>query len=123
MAIKIIPFIWLSVVSLVLITHKPAGLLTSLIVEKEDSFGAQITLNILCTVFLMFIFMTLIGGWIGAGQIRLDHIQTFFLKWPRNFTISLAVELLLAQPIARLMILKWHHLKDKNEEYRQCVDL
>lgn len=37
--IKVIPFIWISVIALVLITYKPAEWLTSRIVEEEDSFS------------------------------------------------------------------------------------
>lgn len=111
-ALKIIPFIWLSVICLVLITYKPAEWMTSKIVQKGDGFHSHITINILCTVFLMSIFLTVIGTWIGSRQISLTPIKLFFYKWPRNFTISFAVELCIAQPIARFAILKIHQLKD-----------
>lgn len=39
----------------------------------------------------------------------------FFYKWPRNFTISFLVEACIAQPIARLVILKLHQVYDKSE--------
>jgi hypothetical protein len=111
-AIKIIPFIWVSVIALVLITFKPAEWLTSRIVKEGDSFSSHITINILCTVFLMSIFLTVIGTWIGTRQVSMDPIHMFFYKWPRNFSISLAVELLIAQPIARAVMLKIHQNKD-----------
>lgn len=115
-AIKVIPFIWISVIALVFITYKPAEFLTAQIVQKKDSFGAQITINILCTVFLMSIFLTVIGTWIGTGQMSMQPIRLFFYKWPRNFTISFIVEAFIAQPIARLVILKLHKMQDiKNE--------
>jgi hypothetical protein len=112
-AIKIIPFIWICVVALVLITHKPAEWLTASIVEKGDSFNSHIIINILCTVFLMSIFLTVIGTWIGNRQVNMEPIRMFFYKWPRNIAISFAVEAFIAQPIARAVMLKMHQIKDK----------
>ena len=111
-AIKIMPFIWISVIALVLLTHKPAEWLTSKIIEKDDSFGAHMIVNTLCTVFLMSIFLTVIGTWIGTRQISMEPIRMFFYKWPRNFAISFAVESIIAQPIARFVMLKMHTAMD-----------
>lgn len=113
-ALKIMPFIWISVIILVLLTYKPAEWLTSKIINKEDSFRSVIVINILCTVFLMSIFLTVIGTWIGSRQISMEPIHGFFYRWPRNFTISFAVELLIAQPIARYVMLKIHLVKEQN---------
>ena len=116
-ALRVIPFIWLSVIALVLLTYKPAEWLTGKIIEQGDSFNAHIVVNILCTVFLMSIFLTVIGTWIGSRQISMEPIRMFFYKWPRNFAISFAVESLIAQPIARLVMLKMHQIKDsKNSD-------
>lgn len=112
-AIKIIPFIWVCVIALVLITYKPAEWLTAKIVEKGDSFNSHIVINILCTVFLMSIFLTVIGTWIGNRQVNMAPIRMFFYKWPRNIAISFAVEAFIAQPIARVIMLKMHQIKDK----------
>ena len=43
----------------------------------------------------------------------MEPIRMFFYKWPRNFAISFAIESLIAQPIARIVILKMHQIKDK----------
>lgn len=110
-ALKVIPFIWISVIALVLLTYKPAECLTAKIVDKDDSFRSHIVINILCTVFLMSIFLTVIGTWIGSRQISMEPIRMFFYKWPRNFAISFGVELLIAQPIARFVMLKLHEVK------------
>jgi accessory gene regulator protein AgrB len=115
-ALKVIPFIWPCVIALVLITYKPAEKMTYLIIKKEDSFGAHMTVNILCTVFLMSIFLTVIGTWIGSRHISLEPVRLFFYKWPRNFAISFAVEAVIAQPIARLVMNKLHKVKDKHKE-------
>jgi hypothetical protein len=106
--IRVIPLIWLSVIALVLLTYKPAEWLTSKLVHKEDSFNSHITINILCTVFLMSIFLTVIGTWIGTRQISIEPIRMFFYKWPRNFAISFFIEALIAQPIARFVMLTIH---------------
>ncbi|MBO1685610.1 hypothetical protein HJU46_05830 [Clostridium butyricum] len=111
--LKVMPFIWMSVVALVLITHKPAELLTNSIINKDDSFNSHIIVNTLCTVLIMSIFLTVIGTWIGTIHISMEPINMFFYKWPRNFAISLGVELCIAQPIARFVMLKIHLIKDK----------
>lgn len=110
--LTVLPFIWMSVIGAVLLTYMPAEKLTSIIVSKKDSFHAQIIVNTLCTVFLMSILLTIIGTWIGTRSITLEPIRLFFYKWPRNFAISLFVELCIAQPAARLAILKLHLRKD-----------
>lgn len=112
-ALQVIPFIWLSVISLVLLTYKPAEWMTEKITAKEDSFHAHIVINIMCTVFLMSIFLTVIGTWIGGRQITMEPVRMFFFKWPRNFSISFAVELLIAQPIARLVLFRLHQAADQ----------
>lgn len=111
-ALKVIPFIWITVIALVLLTYKPAEWMTSQIIEKEDSFGAHIVVNILCTVFMMSIFLTVIGTWIGNRQVSMEPIHMFFYKWPRNFAISFAVEACIAQPIARMIMIRMHKVKD-----------
>ena len=53
--LTVLPFIWLSVLAIVLLTYIPAEKLTAAIVDKDDSFHSHIVINILCTVFLMSI--------------------------------------------------------------------
>ena len=110
--IKVIPFIWLAVIALVLITYKPAEWLTARVVKEGDSFGAHIVINILFTVFLMSIFLTVVGTWIGTRHVSMEPIRMFFYKWPRNFAISFFVESCIAQPIARFVMLKLHQYRD-----------
>lgn len=112
-ALQVLPMIWISVVAVVLLTYVPAEKLTRKIVSQGDSFRAQVTVNILCTVFLMSVILTVLGTWIGTGSVTWEPIQTFFFKWPRNFAISLAVELCFAQPIARLVIWRFHLWLDR----------
>ena len=111
-ALKGIPFIWIAVIFTVLITHKPAELLTNKIVSKEDSFNSQVTINILCTVLMMSVILTIVGTWIGTREVSFFPIKNFFFIWPRNFAIAFAVEVLIAQPIARTVMVKYHKLVD-----------
>ena len=52
--------------------------------------------------------MTIIGTWIGQRQISFASFYTYFNNWPRNFGIAFAVEALIAQPIARKVLLFKH---------------
>lgn len=114
--LSVLPFIWLAVIVVVLITYKPAEWLTTRIVKEGDSFGAHIVVNILCTVLFMSILLTVIGTWIGTRHISLEPIRLFFHKWPRNAAISFAVEACVAQPIARFVMLKLHQRADAKEQ-------
>ena len=54
--------------------------------------------------------MTIVGAMIAMQTISLTPFQQFFYKWPRNFTIALLTEMLIAQPIARCVM---HYLHKK----------
>ena len=112
--LTVIPFIWLSVVALVLLTYLPAQWLTDRICAQGDSFRARVTVNILCTVLLMSVFLTVIGTWIGSRSLTWEPIRLFFYKWPRNFALSLGVEALVAQPIARWVMQRLHRAQSRN---------
>jgi len=114
--LAVIPFIWVAVILLVLLTYKPVEWLTSKLVGENDSFNSHIIINILCTVFLMSIFLTIIGTWIGTRSLSMEPIRTFFYKWPRNFAISFFIESFIAQPIARLVMLKLHESSSVGNE-------
>lgn len=114
--LKVLPFIWLSVVAVVVLTYVPAEWLTNKLVKKEDSYSAHIIINILCSVFFISIFMTVIGTWIGSRHISMEPITHFIYKWPRNFGLAFFIELLVAQPIARFVITQMHKVMDKNKQ-------
>ena len=111
--LSVLPFIWLSVIAIVILTYIPAEKMTEKIVDKKDSFRSHIVVNILCTVFLMSILLTVVGTWIGTRSITWEPIRMFFYKWPRNFAISLFVEMCIAQPIARFVIYRLHSRLDR----------
>lgn len=113
-ALHTVPLIWPVVIALVLLTEKPAGKLTHKIVSEGDSFNSVILANILCCVLLMSVVLTVVGTWIGMRQISMAPFYSFFRNWPRNFAISFAVESLIAQPIARFAMLKFHLATEKS---------
>ena len=108
--LAVIPEMWLSIIIVVLLASKPASFLKESIVSEKDSFNTQITINILCNVLIVSAVMTIIGTWIGQQQFFILSLHTYFNNWPRNFAIAFVVEALIAQPIARQVLL-YHHLK------------
>lgn len=106
--LSIIPFMWLAVIIIVLLAQKPATILKDHFVGQHDSFSAQVTVDILCHVIIVSALMTIVGTWIGQRQISLAPFYTYFNNWPRNFGIAFAVEGLIAQPIARQVLLYKH---------------
>ena len=114
--LEVLPFIWLCVIALVILTYKPAEAMTNKILKKEDSYNAHILTNILCTVFLMSIILTIVATWIGERFVSWEAFELFFYRWPRNFAISIAVECFIAQPIARFIIFKMHKHNDAKHQ-------
>jgi len=107
--LKVLPFIWVCVVLLVTLVANPiVGKLLPKFVKPTDSFNAQVLFNILFSVTILSILLTVIGSWIGMREISWEPIQTFFYSWPRNFFIAFWVEVLIAQPIARFAMKKLH---------------
>ncbi len=113
-ALHTVPLIWPVVIALVLLTEKPAGKMTRKIVREGDSFNSVILTNTLCCVLLMSVILTIVGTWIGMRQISMAPIYGFVRNWPRNFAVSFAVESLVAQPIARFAMLKFHLAAEKS---------
>ncbi|MBQ6144392.1 MAG: hypothetical protein IJI81_01235 [Lactococcus sp.] len=99
--LTILPVMLVAVVIFVLLTHMPAEKVAAILTEETDSFNAKITITILINVAIMSVLMTIVGAMIAMQTISLTPFQQFFYKWPRNFTIALLTEMLIAQPIAR----------------------
>ncbi|MGE7602587.1 hypothetical protein ACQKL5_08755 [Peribacillus sp. NPDC097675] len=107
--LQVIPFVWVCVVILVTFVANP--LVTKLVpkfVKPTDSFNARVLFTILFSVTILSILLTIMGSWIGMGEISWEPFQRFFYSWPRNFFIAFWVETLIAQPIARLAMKKLH---------------
>jgi hypothetical protein len=104
----ILPILWFTVILVVLLVREPATMLADKIVCPTDSFNAHIVINTLCSVFMVSIILTVVGTWIGGRHISIEPIVHFFEIWPRNFAIAFFVEILLAQPVARLVMHHYH---------------
>lgn len=107
--LKILPFMWLIVILLVSFIAGPlVGKVLPKFVGSTDGFNARILLNIVLNVTVLSILLTIIGNWVGTKQISLEPFQHFFPKWFRNFGVAFWIELLFAQPIARLAMKQLH---------------
>lgn len=107
--LKIIPFAWIALMVLIRFIVKPlAGRLFNRFSSETDGFNARILLNIVLNVSMISFVMTIIGPWIGMGEINFDTLDHFFPAWFRNFGIAFWVELLFAQPIARAVMKSIH---------------
>lgn len=95
-------FMWPTVIVIVLLTSKAGDFLASKILgDGENNFEAAMVITAMCHVFLISIIMSVVGAWLGTGHISMKPITGFFYNWPRNFTIALFTETVVAQPIAR----------------------
>lgn len=107
--LKIIPFMWVIVVLLVRLVSGPiVGKVLPKFVGKTDGFNARILLNTLLNVTVLSICLSIIGTWVGTGEVNLEPFTNFFHIWPRNFGVAFWIELLIAQPIARFIMKKMH---------------
>lgn len=106
--LRVMPLLLVAVVAVVLLTMKPAQVLTARLVRPGDSFRAHMILHALCSVLLISLVMTVVGTWIGTRQVSTEPLDQFAHLWPRNCTIAFLVEALLAQPVAR-QVMRRHH--------------
>lgn len=87
-------------------------MVTARFLEDGDSYNAHILVNILATVCMMSVILTVVAPWIAAGHVSPEPVEHFFFRWPRNFAVSFAVEALVAQPIARVAMNRLHLMLD-----------
>ncbi|GAA0492846.1 hypothetical protein GCM10008986_19070 [Salinibacillus aidingensis] len=114
--LQVLPFVWISVILLVTLVANPiVNELLPKFVGPKEGFNARVLFNILFSVTILSILLTVIGSWIGLGEISLEPIQTFFYSWPRNFFIAFWVEALIAQPAARFVMKKLHASQSVNK--------
>lgn len=112
--LKVIPIMWMIVIMLVRFVAEPlVGKVMPKFVGQTDGFNARVLLNILLNVTILSIFLTIIGPWVGTKQINLEPFQNFFHSWFRNFGVAFWIELIFAQPIARLVMKKLHAKQER----------
>jgi hypothetical protein len=112
--LTVLPLIWVAVIGTVLLTQKPARKLVGAILRPTDSFNAHIVIETLISVCLIATIMSVVGRWIGERQVGPEAIMGFFYTFPRAFTIAFATEMLIAQPVARFVMQKYHLRRDNN---------
>lgn len=114
--LKILPIMWIIVVLLVRLVAGPiVGKVMPMFVGKTDGFNARVLLNTLLNVTVLSLFLSVIGTWVGMGEISLEPFKNFLYIWPRNFAIAFWIELLIAQPIARFAMKKLHQSQARKE--------
>jgi hypothetical protein len=115
--LKILPFMWIIVVLLVRLV---AGPLVRKVMPKfmgqTDGFNARVLLNILLNVTVLSSSLSIIGTWVGTRQVSLEPFRNFLHVWPRSFGIAFWIELLVAQPIARLAMKTLHARQERETE-------
>ena len=100
---------WVIVILLVRLVAGPiVGKLLPIFVGKTDGFNARVLLNTLLNVTVLSLCLSIIGTWVGLGEINTVPFEKFLHIWPRNFAIAFWIELLFAQPIARFVMKKMH---------------
>ena len=115
--LKILPIMWVIVVLSVRFIAGPlVGKIMPKFVGQTDGFNARVLLNTLLNVTVLSIWLTIIGTWIGSGQISMEPIENFFSIWPRNFGVAFWIELIVAQPIARFVMKKMHERQANRAE-------
>lgn len=117
--LKLIPIMWIIAM---IIENVLVGKIASFLVDKftseTDSYNAKNLFNILFCVCGMSLLMSIIGNVVGTGDI-VSAVTSLPTHWPRNFCVAFWCQILLAQPVARLVMKKIHlyNMKTENEDY------
>lgn len=111
--IKSIPIVW--VVAMVwesFVIGRIAHKLVSVFEEPTDGFNAHILFNIVFVVVMMSASMTIIGPVVCGEPIKLA-VSGWLHHWPRNFCVAFWCECLLAQPVARKVMVAIHKRQER----------
>lgn len=108
--IKVFPiFFVLAMVLEHFIVSRFAETMVNKFVNDTDSFNARLLFTVLFTVIGMSCMMTLIGDVVGHGlRIESGIVGRYVSALPRNFSIVLFIELVIAQPVARKVMTTIH---------------
>lgn len=97
-----------------------AGKVVNRYITPTDSVNTFLCFNLIMCVLLMSVILTFVGGVVGEGIacLRYGHeLDIVALAehwpeiWPRNFCIAFWVEMLIAQPAARMTMAAIHKKK------------
>lgn len=113
-AIIAMPLLWVVIMLLMtFLVGRVSDYLIRRFGSQTDSVNARIVMNIVCCVAMMSVIMTAIGPLVGSLMsltINLEGFENWINNWPVNFCVAFWIEMLLAQPIAR-MIMKRKHIR------------
>lgn len=122
--LHVIPVMWVVVVLSVTMVARPlVGKLTVRFTAPTDGFNARVLFNVLFSVTILSILLTIIGTWIGKREFDMEPVQNLFYHWPRNFFIAFWVEILIAQPAARLVMRKLHQRQARKAERENGLEI
>lgn len=111
--LKSLPLVWIIAMLLeTVIVGRIAEKMVHTFSDTTDGFNAKMLFTIFFTVIGMSLIMTIIGAMLGNG-ISLASFAALS-HWPRNFSIALFCELLIAQPPARF-VMKTLHLRQESK--------
>lgn len=69
--LKVIPFMWLAVVLSIIISQWPANKLKNALSSVDDSFNAQVLVNVFSHVLIISALMTVLSNWIINSSVEL----------------------------------------------------
>ena len=118
--LQIIPtyiVVWVIVMLLMtFIVGRLADFFIARYLAPSDSANARIVANIVVCVTFMSMIMSAIGPIIGTvveGHLSLEQTYRWIYNWPYNFCAAFWIEMVLAQPVARMLMRKLHIRKLK----------
>lgn len=107
-----LPLVWAVVMLLMtFLVGRTANLIVNRFSAPSDSVNVHIVLNIVCCVTMMSVIMTALGPLIGSVmslQLNIHGFENWIYNWPINFCIAFWIEMLLAQPTARMVMRRKH---------------
>lgn len=115
--LKLLPIMWgIAMVVQSVFVGKIASFLANKFTSETDSYNAKNLFNMLFCVCGMSLLMSVIGNVVGTGDI-VSAVTSLPTHWPRNFCVAFWCKILLAQPVARLVMKKIHlyNMKTENE--------
>lgn len=118
-SITCLPILWIIVMLLMtFIVGRIANYGVQRFTEPTDGFNTRIVFNIIFCVTMMSASMSIIGPLVGtimSGDFMIaDVFMEWPVMWPTNFCAAFWVEMLIAQPFAR-MVMKRKHIRQMNK--------
>lgn len=84
--------------------------------KDSDSDNAKILFNCFFIVTMMSFTMTIIGGLLGGDSIA-TIMKEFFIRWPRNYFAAFFLNILVAGPISRMILVRIQENRNVEIEY------